>query len=84
MIREYFVLLGGFAAFALFGYYMIAKLERFLDQVRRENEDSEETTCFNIATSCVNTIPAVSSTLKLYPPIPMQKAKDRCSGTILL
>ena len=36
---EDFVLLGGFAAIAIFGYYIMAKLDNFLDKVRQENEE---------------------------------------------
>ena len=71
MKLEDFVSLGGFAAIAIFGYCIMAKLDHFLDKVRQENEERARTTCFNIATSCVNVIPAVSNILKdinhLYP-----------------
>lgn len=39
MGMEDIVLLGGFAAIAIFGYYIMVKLDNFLDKVRRENED---------------------------------------------
>lgn len=68
---EDFVLLGGFAAIAIFGYYIMARLDHFLNKNRQENEEQGRTTCFNIVTSCVNVIPAVSNVLKdinyLYP-----------------
>ena len=64
MGMEDVVLLGGFAAIAIFGYYIMAKLDNFLDKVRQENEEQAQTTCLNIATSCVNVIPAVSNILK--------------------
>lgn len=71
MGMEDFVLLGGFAAIAIVGYYMMARLDRFLEKVQQENKEQERTTCLNIATSCVNAIPAVSNILKdinhLYP-----------------
>lgn len=71
MGMEDFVLLGGFAAIAILGYYIMAKLDNFLDKVRQENEEQAQTTCLNIATSCINVIPAVSNILKdinhLYP-----------------
>ena len=71
MGMEDVVLLGGFAAIAAFGYYIMARLDRFLDKARQENGEPEQAVCFNIATSCVNTIPAVSNILKdmnhLYP-----------------
>ena len=73
MGMEDVVLLGGFAAIAIFLYYMMGKLDHFLDKVRQENEEQAQTTCFNIATSCVNIIPAVSNILKdinhLYPDV---------------
>lgn len=66
-----FVILGSFAAIIVFGYYIVSRLDRFLVKVRLENKEPEQTTCFNIATSCVNVIPAVSNVLKdinhLYP-----------------
>lgn len=73
MGMEDVVLLGGFEAIAIFGYYIMAKLDNFLDKVRQENEEQAQTTCLNIATSCVNVIPAVSNILKdinhLYPDV---------------
>ena len=66
-----FILLAGFAATAIFGYFIMVRLDRFLDKVRQQNEEHERTSCLNIATSCVGAIPAVSSILKdihhLYP-----------------
>ena len=64
MGMEDVVLLGGCAAIAIFGYYIMAKLDNFLDKIRQENEEQAQTTCLNIATSCVNVIPAVSNILK--------------------
>lgn len=73
MGMEDFVLLGSFAAIAIFGYYIMAKLDTFLDKVQQENEEQEQTTCFNIATSCFSAIPTVSNALKdinhLYPDV---------------
>ena len=73
MGMEDLVLLGGFAAIAVLGYYSMARLDRFLDKVRQENEEQEQTTCLNIATSCFSAIPAVSDILKdinhLYPSV---------------
>lgn len=39
MRMEDFVLLGVFAAIAIFGHCMIAGLDHFLDKVRQENEE---------------------------------------------
>lgn len=64
MGMEDFVLLGSFAAIAIFGYYIMAKLDAFLDKVQQENEEQEQTTCFNIATSCFSAIPTVSNIMK--------------------
>lgn len=73
MKLEDFILLGGFAAITIFGYYIMARLDHFLDKVRKENEEQEQASCFNIATPCVNVIPAVSNALKeishLYPDV---------------
>lgn len=73
MGMEDFVLLGGLAAMAIFGYYIMTRLDRFLDQVRPKSEAQGGATCFNIATSCFDAIPAVSDILKeinyLYPSV---------------
>lgn len=61
---EDLVLLGSFAAIAIFGHYIMAKLDDFLDNAWQENEEQEQADCFNIATSCFNSIPAVSAILK--------------------
>lgn len=57
---EDFFLLGGFVVIAILGYYMMAGLDRFLDQVRQDKEKREKTACLNIATSCLNAIPVIS------------------------
>lgn len=57
---EDFFLLGGFVVIAILGYYMMAGLDRFLNQVRQDKEKREKTACLNIATSCLNAIPVVS------------------------
>lgn len=64
MGMEDVVLLAGFAAIAIVGYCMMARLDRFLEKVQQEKEEQEQTTCFKIATSCVNVIPTVSNVLK--------------------
>lgn len=58
------VLLGGFIAIAIFGYYIMAKLDHSLDKIRKEKEEQKPTACLNVATSCFTAIPAVSSILK--------------------
>ena len=71
MGMEDFALLGGFAVIAIFGYYIMARFDHFLDQVRQEGEEQGQTICLNIATSCVDAIPTVSNVLQdinqLYP-----------------
>ena len=79
MRTEDFVLLGAFAAVIIFGYYIMLRLDHFLDKIRRKNEEQEPTSCLHIATSCFNAIPAVSNVLKdikdLYPNV-------RCSLSV--
>ena len=57
-------LLGVFAAIAVFGYYVMGKVDHFLDGVRPESEKWEQATGLYIATSCFNVIPAVSDALQ--------------------
>lgn len=57
-------LLGVFAAIAVFGYYVMGKVDHFLDGVRPESEERERAACLHIATSCFNAIPAVSDALQ--------------------
>lgn len=58
-----FGLLGGFVAIAIFGYFMMAKVDQFLDKIRQANDAQEPTPRLNIAISCVTAIPAVSNAL---------------------
>ena len=66
-----FVLMGGFTVIAIFGYYIVCRFDHFLDNTRQKDEEQEQTTCLNIATSCFNAIPAVADIIKdikyLYP-----------------
>ena len=57
-------LLGVFAAIAVFGYYVMGRVDHFLDGVRPESEERERAACLHIATSCFNAIPAVSDALQ--------------------
>lgn len=57
-------LLGVFAAIAVFGYYMMVRLDGFLEKIRKEKEKQERLTCFNLAISGISTILAVSTILK--------------------
>lgn len=64
MGMEDFVLLGSFAAAAILGYYIMARVDNFLGKVRQKNEEQERTTGLNIATTCFNVIPTGSNILK--------------------
>ena len=64
MGMEDIVLLGGFAAIAVFGYFLMARLDHFLDQARQEGNAQEETVHLNIAVSCLAAIPSVSHILE--------------------
>lgn len=57
-------LLGVLAAIAVFGYYVMGKVDHFLDGIRPESEEREQATGLHIATSCLNAIPAVSDALQ--------------------
>lgn len=63
MTMEDLVLLGGFAAIAVFGYFIMARWDNFLDKIRQKNEKQEQTACLNIAASCFGAVPAVSNIL---------------------
>ena len=64
MGMEELILLGGFAAMAILGWYIMASLDKFLDKARQKNKEQAQIACFHIATSCFDAIPAVSNTLK--------------------
>lgn len=64
MGMEDLALLGGVAAIMVFGYVMAARLDCFLDKVRKERRGQAQTACLNVATSCLDAIPAVSNILK--------------------
>lgn len=61
---EAFILLGGFAVMAVFGYYIMSRLDNFLDTVQKENERQDERLCLCIATASPDAIPTVSNILK--------------------
>lgn len=48
-----FILLGGFAAIAIFGYYIMARLDHFSDKIRRENEKYGKTTLNTVGESAI-------------------------------
>lgn len=58
---EDIILLGSFAAIAVFGYFLMAKVDHFLDTIQQEDREPEPIICFHIATSCFSAIPAVSN-----------------------
>lgn len=61
---ETFVLLGGFAAIAVFGYSVMSRLDDFLNAVQKENERQDERLHLNIATSSLDAVPKVLHVLK--------------------
>ena len=60
---EAFVLLGGFALFAVGGYYVMGKIDLFLERVRRQNLAQEKMLPLNVATSCIYAIPSITNVL---------------------
>ena len=64
MGMEDVILLGGLAAIILFGYYIMAKLDRLFDKVGQENGAPARMASLNVATSCFDAIPAVSDILR--------------------
>lgn len=60
---EDFVLLGGFAAIVILGYFVVARVDLFLEKVRRQNAEQGGTPPLNIATSSFNAIPSVINIL---------------------
>lgn len=63
MKMEDIVLLGGFIAIAIFGYYIMGKLDDFLEDVRKQNESHAQAFQLNIAASTINVIPSVTNAL---------------------
>lgn len=58
------ILLGGFAAIAIFGYYIMSRLDDFLSAVQKENEQQDETLYLSIATSSLDAVPEILRILK--------------------
>lgn len=73
------VVLGCFAVFAALGYYIMSKLDRFLDEVRQNNGARERAPSLTIATSCLSAIPSVSNALK---DIRSRHPNARCSLSV--
>ena len=59
---EELVLLGGFGAFVVFGFFVMAKLDHFLEQVR--NRNGVQAPRLNVATPSLSAVPSVSNILK--------------------
>lgn len=66
-------LLGVFAIIVLFGYVIMARLDRFFGKVRQGDGARRQADRFRIATSCLQAIPAISNALqefeRLYPDV---------------
>ncbi len=76
---EEFILLGGFAAIAVFGYYIMSRLDDFLNAVQKETERQEETPYLSIATSSLDAVPEV---LHILEEISHRYPEVRCSISI--
>lgn len=73
------ILLGGFAAIAVFGYYIMSRLDGFLNAVQKEAERQEETPYLSIATSSLDAVPEV---LHILEEISLRYPEVRCSISI--
>lgn len=73
------ILLGGFAAIAVFGYYIMSRLDGFLNAVQKETERQEETPYLSIATSSLDAVPEV---LHILEEISLRYPEVRCSISI--
>ena len=58
------VLLGVFAAIAVFGYFVMVRLDAFLDKAHDAGRAREKGRRLNIATSCPNAVPAIRAAVK--------------------
>ncbi len=67
------VLLGVFAAIAVFGYFVMVRLDSFLDKAHDAGHARGKSRRLNIATSCPNAVPAIRNaakdTLERFPDI---------------
>lgn len=61
---EAFVLLGGFAAVAVFGYFLMSKLDNWLATLQNSENDPDVISEIRIATSQLDSVPSVSAILK--------------------
>lgn len=58
------ILLGGLAAIAAFGYYIMSRLDDFLNAVQKETERQEEPAYLSVAISSLDAVPEVLRVLK--------------------
>lgn len=58
------ILLGGLAAIAAFGYYIMSRLDGFLNAVQKETERQEEPAYLSVAISSLDAVPEVLRVLK--------------------
>ena len=73
------ILLGGLAAMAAFGYYIMSRLDGFLHAVQKETERQEEPPYLSIATSSLDAVPEV---LHILEEISRRYPEVRCSVSI--
>lgn len=73
------ILLGGLAAIAVFGYYIMSRLDGFLHAVQKETERQEEPPYLSIATSSLDAVPEV---LHILEEISRRYPEVRCSISI--
>ena len=57
------ILLSALVAFGIFGYYVMARIDRFLECVRKQNGPHETIPPLNIAASSTGAIPAITRVL---------------------
>ena len=61
---EAFVLLGGFAAVAVFGYFLMSKLDNWLAPLQNSENDPDAISEIRIGTSQLDSVPGVPAILK--------------------
>ena len=73
------ILLGGLAAMAAFGYYIMSRLDGFLNAVEKETERQEEPAYLSVALSSLDAVPEV---LHILEEISLRYPEVRCSISI--
>ena len=73
------ILLGGLAAMAAFGYYIMSRLDGFLNAVEKETERQEEPAYLSVALSSLDAVPEV---LHILEEISRRYPEVRCSISI--